>query len=131
MNKIVRLFFLRMIVSVPLLFLLHLIILYLNKLPLFQDKIIFSYIINTVLAIAIFIFLYTFRNKYKDQLGFLYMAGSLLKFAVFFIFFYPTYKLDTKISGLEFAAFFTPYILCLFLETLSLIKLLNSPEQNQ
>lgn len=131
MNKIVREFFLRLFLVIPLVFAIHLAILSYKNLPLYVDKIELSYLVNIVLAILIFMFLYVFRKKYKDQLGFLYMIGSLLKFAIFFIVFYPAFKMDEKISGLEFASFFVPYVTCLFIETLSLIKLLNSPEQNQ
>lgn len=131
MNKIVSQFFLRLTLFIPLIFAIHLAILSYRILPLYGDKIELAYLVNIVLAIAIFIFLYVFRKKYRDQLGFLYMGGSLLKFALFFILFYPSFKADGKISGLEFASFFVPYITCLFIETLSLIKLLNSSEQNE
>jgi len=57
------------------------------------------------------------------------MFGSFLKFAVFFIFFYPSYHSDGTISRLEFMAFFIPYIYALLIETLALIKLLNLPEK--
>jgi hypothetical protein len=68
------------------------------------------------------------RNKYKSQLGFLFLAGSLLKFAVFFIVFYPIFKEDGQMSKLEFASFFVPYGMGLFLETISLSKWLNKLE---
>ena len=64
-------------------------------------------------------------NELKTQLGFLFMVGSALKFAVFFIVFQPIYKQDGEVSSLEFLAFFIPYTLCLIFETFSLSKLLN------
>jgi hypothetical protein len=131
MNKIIHQFFLRLILFIPLIFAVHTAILSHKNLPFYGDKIVLSYFVNSLLAIAIFMILYVFRKKYRDQLGFLYMGGSLVKFALFFILFYPSFKADGKISGLEFASFFVPYITCLFLETLSLIKLLNSSEQNE
>jgi hypothetical protein len=97
-------------------------------LPLFDNKVILSYSVNYVLIIAVFGFLYLMRNKYKSQLGFLFLAGSLLKFAVFFIVFYPVFKEDGQMSKLEFASFFVPYSMGLFLETLSLSKWLNKLE---
>jgi hypothetical protein len=93
--------------------------------PLFENRITLSYCINLILVVAIFGGLYLVREKFKAQLGFLFLAGSLLKFAVFFIVFYPFYKLDGNISKLEFASFFAPYILGLILETTSLSKWLN------
>ena len=99
--------------------------------PLFSHKIIFSYAVHFVLAAVIYVFLYVKRLTYKDQLGFLYMGGSFLKFAVYFVFFYGAYHADGNLSKLEFAAFFVPYATCLVVETIGLITLLNSPEQNQ
>lgn len=69
--------------------------------------------------------LYLFRNKYKSQLGFLFLAGSVVKFAVFFIVFQPLFKQDGLISKLEFASFFVPYLTGLIIETISLSKWLN------
>ena len=106
-------------------FSIHLGVLKALEFPLLENKIILSYIINLVLIISIFGGLYLLKERYKSQLGFLFLAGSLLKFAVFFIVFYPFYKQDGNISKLEFASFFVPYVLGLILETISLSKWLN------
>jgi len=106
-------------------FAIHLVVLNVLQLPLFENRIVLSYIINLVLVIAIFGILYLLKEKYKSQLGFLFLAGSFLKFVVFFILFYPFYKLDNTITKLEFAAFFVPYVIGLILESVSLSKWLN------
>lgn len=106
-------------------FFIHLGVLKGLNLPLLDNKIILSYIINLILIMVVFASLYLLKNKYKTQLGFLFLAGSFLKFAVFFIVFYPFYKQDHSISNLEFASFFVPYALGLILETISLSKWLN------
>ncbi|WP_370477455.1 hypothetical protein [Tamlana flava] len=93
--------------------------------PLFENGIVLSYVVNLVLIVVIFGVLYLLKNKYKGQLGFLFLAGSVLKFAVFFVLFYPFYKLDGAITKLEFAAFFIPYTIGLVLESVSLSKWLN------
>ena len=103
----------------------HLLILNYIEAPLFENKIILSYAFNILMAIAIFGALYYFKDKYKDKLGFLFIAGSFFKFALFFLLFYKSYKADDIISSYEFAAFFIPYLICLFFETNSLAKLLN------
>ena len=128
MNNILINFCLKIIIVLGIAFGAHVFILNYLDLPMFENKIVASYIINTVLAIIIFTGLYAVRNKYKTQLGFLFIAGSALKFAVFFIVFYPHYKQDETITTLEFAAFFVPYILCLIIETFSLAKWLNKME---
>jgi hypothetical protein len=104
---------------------IHLGVLKFLNLPLFENKIIASYIINLTLVIVVFGVLYLLKDKYTSQLGFLFLTGSFLKFAVFFIVFYPFYKEDGEITKLEFAAFFVPYVLGLILETVSLSKWLN------
>ncbi|PWH83857.1 hypothetical protein DIS18_04700 [Algibacter marinivivus] len=108
-----------------LVFVIHLISLNALDLPLFENKIVLSYIVNLILVIVIFGILYLLKEKYKSQLGFLFLAGSFLKFAVFFILFYPYYKLDNSITKLEFTAFFVPYVIGLILESVSLSKWLN------
>lgn len=112
-------------VVLTLAFCLHITVLKLLQQPLFANKIIAAYLINLVLVIIIFGSLYLLKDKQKNQLGFLFIGGSALKFAVFFIVFYPGYKADGHISKLEFAAFFVPYALGLIVETISLVKWLN------
>ena len=119
-------FILKAISLMALIFALHLLVLNTLNFPLFDNRIIASYIINLLLVVLIFGALYLLKEKYNNQLGFLFMAGSILKFAFFFIFFYPFYKQDGDLSKLEFAAFFTPYVTGLILETISLSKWLNS-----
>jgi len=128
MNTTFTKFSIKLVVVLTVVFIAHILILKFADLPLFENKIVSAYISNVVLAIVIFGLLYKLKDKYKVQLGFLYLAGSALKFLVFFIVFYPFYKADGTISKLEFAAFFVPYVLCLVLETFSLSKWLNKLE---
>jgi hypothetical protein len=107
---------------------IHTLALKVFKLSPFDNNVILCYSVNYVLIIAVFGFLYLMRNKYKTQLGFLFLAGSLLKFVVFFMVFYPIFKEDGDMSKLEFASFFVPYGMGLFLETISLSKWLNKLE---
>ena len=115
----------RLVIFLTLSLLIHLALLYYSDLPLFDNLILPSYLINFLLALVIYAALFLLQHKYSAQMGFLYMAGSFLKFAVFFIFFYPSYKSDGDVTGLEFAAFFTPYAISLIIETLAVIKFLK------
>ncbi|MBR9847364.1 MAG: hypothetical protein GYB35_15230 [Algicola sp.] len=121
-------FSVKLVVVLTIALVLHLLALNAKSLPVYENKILLAYIVNGVLAIVIFGFLFKMKDKYKEQLGFLFLGGSVLKFIVFFIVFYPFYKADGTISKLEFAAFFVPYILSLILETMSLAKWLNKME---
>lgn len=125
MYKALIRFSLTTILILSIAFLLHVLVLNMMEFSSFDNQIVLSYIINTVLAIIIFALLFFLKEKYKSQLGFLFMAGSALKFAIFFIVFQPIYKQDGEVSTLEFSAFFAPYVICLIFETFSLSKLLN------
>ncbi len=124
-NSIIR-FGLILGIAVGIVFCFHLFVLSFFNFPLFENRIIASYVVNYILALSIYISLYKFRVKYLDILGFIFMVGSFLKFAIFFIFFNPAYKVDGVVTVLEATSFLVPYIICLFFETFYLIKLLNN-----
>lgn len=107
-------------------FLVHLGILFWLDLELFDNLIILSYILNYALAALLLIAVKSNLNKQSSHTGFLFMAGSGLKFLIFFLFFYPVYQSDDTMQTVEFAAFFVPYALCLTLEVVYLAKLLNN-----
>jgi len=96
--------------------------------PLFDNYIIQAYILNYILALSVYVFIFIFKELIKYQIGFIFIGGSFLKFLLFFIIFYPHYKEDDVISKAEFAAFFIPYVICLVIETLSIIKILKTLE---
>lgn len=81
------------------------------------DLLLLSYVVNLLLAFGIVAVLYAFRNKMKNQIGFLFIGGSFLKFLLFFLFFYPSFTADEVIARGEFSSFFAPYFLSLILET--------------
>lgn len=97
--------------------------------PKYGNSIILAYVLNFLLAAIIYVGLYLFRNKIKTQIGFIFIAGSFLKFLVFFLVFYPSFKVDDKISNLEFAAFFVPYAICLSIETVFMAKMLQKMDK--
>ena len=112
-------------------FLIHIGILNFLGLPFFENKIVLSYVINFLLAVIIFTVIYRLKETQKDNLGFLFIGGSFIKFLVFFLLFYPSFKADGNINKLEFSSFFIPYIICLVIETASLSKFLNKLYQNK
>ncbi len=128
MNKILQAFYLKLIVSLGLVFCIHIFVLNLTTREPFANSIVLSYIINAALALLIFTGLYLLKKRYEDQLGFLFLAGSALKFVVFFVVFSPIYKADSEVNRLEFLAFFVPYLWCLLVETYSLSRWLNKAE---
>ncbi len=84
-----------------------------------------AYLFNVLAASIILVFLLRLAKKNKSNLGFIFMAGSFLKFLVFFIFFFPEYKADGEMQTIEFSSFFIPYAICLSVKSFVLIRTLN------
>lgn len=118
-------FLILLTVVLGIVFAIHVSLLDYSGFPRYGNRIVLSYIINGMLAGIIFGLLYWFRTALKNYIGFLFMAGSFLKFIFFFLLFYPTYQEDGKMDKLEFAAFFIPYAICLLLETVFIAKMLK------
>ena len=125
MNSESREFSARLLVFLSAAFVIHMLVNKLMSIPLFQHQILASYAINITLAVVIFWCLTSLKKKYKNQIGFLFLASSIIKFLVFFLIFYGPYISDGEIVLLEFTSFFIPYTICLVLETFFLIKHLN------
>ncbi len=87
-----------------------------------------SYIINTAFAGVIYAFIYKWRIKHQEKLGFIFMAGSGLKFLAFFLFLYPWFVEDGEMTRTEFVTFFVPYAITTALETFFLVRALNEVE---
>jgi len=84
-----------------------------------------AYLSNYVMVIATYLALLVVKEKNNQAVGFMFLGGFFIKLIVFMIFFNPIYKEDLEIETAEFLAFFTPYSVCLIIETSSLVRLLN------
>ena len=118
-------FLLKLFIGLSITFGLHITVLYFLNKPLFENRIVFAYCINFILAVVIFFSLFRLRKKYLHILGFIFMAGSMLKFLFFFIFFYPFYKQNGDLNSLEATSFLIPYLVSLLIEVIFLSKMLN------
>lgn len=107
-------------------FSIHLLAISLTDHSLFGNQIVLSYVVNYLLAAVVLIVVEKTLNKNSAQAGFVFMAGSALKFLVFFLVFYPIYKADDEMQAVEFATFFIPYAICLITEVAYLSKQLNN-----
>ncbi|WP_241507198.1 DUF6168 family protein [Aquimarina sediminis] len=82
-----------------------------------------SYLFNGLFTFVLTSAIILVSKKYKDHLGFIFMAGSLLKIGVFMAI--------SKLGGIEinknvFLDFFAAYLICLILEVYFVSKILNS-----
>jgi hypothetical protein len=105
--------------------LLHLGIFYARNLPIEADIFIICYMSNFVMALIVFIAMLLLAQKQSSYLGFVFLFGSVFKFAVFFTILQPIISLDGSLSRINFFIFFIPYITSLFVETYILVKWLK------
>jgi hypothetical protein len=84
-----------------------------------------AYLFNALAAAVILGMMLRLSAKGNSNLGFIFMGGSMLKFLVFFLLFYPSYKSDGLITSVEFSSFFIPYVICLSFKSVLLIRVLN------
>lgn len=88
-------------------------------------ELVYAYCFNVVLACGIIVMIVSLKKRLRDQLGFVFMGASMIKFVFFFIFFYPKYNADGDLSRAEFLTFFIPYVVCLVVESIILSKFFN------
>jgi len=85
----------------------------------------FSYLFTTIYIIFFALFIFLYRHKYKDHIGFIVMAGSVLKIAVFlFLVKWSALSLNKNV----FLDFFIPYLVSLSLEVYWVSRILNPRE---
>jgi hypothetical protein len=121
-------FYLQLTLYILLTFIIHLGILFLLDKPIFDNKIIESYLINIFTAFLLYYIIDRHKARFKDNIGFIFMLSSYIKFGLFFIFIYPYFDKNSTDLTIEFVTFFIPYSVCLIVETMALIKLLNKLE---
>lgn len=127
-NQSVTRFILVLLVSLALMFGIHLGYLLFVADSYDLNHLILAYIVNFVMGVGITFGLYKLKEKYAHSLGFIFMGGSMLKFVIFFLAIYPFYMEDGEMSSLEFGYFFIPYAITLVFETLFISQILNETE---
>lgn len=120
------LYLVKLLAALIVVFSIHLVILHYLEKSLFENMILLSYVINFILAAIVLLVIEKTMQKKSAQAGFIFMAGSGLKFLVFFLVFYPSYRADGEMKMIEFITFFIPYALSLIADVLYLSKQLNN-----
>jgi len=124
--RTIFLYLLKLFLTLLVVFALHIATLHFLNNPLFENMIVLSYVINFILAAIVLLVIEKTMQKKSAQAGFIFMAGSGLKFLVFFIVFYPSYRADGKMQTIEFVTFFIPYALSLIADVIYLSEQLNN-----
>ncbi len=82
-----------------------------------------SYLFNAVFTFLFTIAIILLSKKYKDQIGFIFLAGSFVKTGIFL----AIIKLNKlEIDKNVFLDFFIPYTICLLLEVYVVSKVLKT-----
>jgi len=83
----------------------------------------FSYVFNGIFTLLFVVGISVFSEKFKDQIGFIFMGGSLVKIGLFI----GISKLNNMdIDKNVFLDFFVAYLLCLILEVYFVSRILKS-----
>tara|TARA_B100000686_G_C16806896_1_gene991985 strand:- start:13169 stop:13528 length:360 start_codon:yes stop_codon:yes gene_type:complete len=82
---------------------------YIEKAILFK-----SYLINFLLVLIAYILLWSFKKKHN--LLIIFSLTIIIKFLVYFIYFYPVFYQDSILEHKEFMIFFIPYFIGLIIE---------------
>ncbi len=85
-----------------------------------------SYLGNYFVSVFIFLIIILKKDSHTNLLGFFFLAGSLFKFLLFFLFLYPKFTADALISKNEITTFFIPYTISVVIELRYLIKELST-----
>lgn len=128
-QKVLFIFFSCLLVGFLLAFTVHSFLMNNYRFAGIDNRMLVAYGLNFLLASLIFLTMFFLRKKHKNEMGFLFLFGSLLKFAVFFVIFIPYYQSNSSLSKPAVMTFFIPYLIGLLTETWGLIKLLNLPEK--
>ena len=85
------------------------------------------YCLNAFVAVLVFNIAFFFIRSYTEHVLNYFLAGTAIKFILFFVVVYPSIKLAGDQSKTIFFSFFVPYLISLIVETCSLILLVKNP----
>ncbi len=123
-------FLFKLLTALLLVGVLHYGVLYARDWPILLSEITWAYLLNLALAYGIYLAMLQFAAQQSRHLGFFFLFGSALKFAAYFIILEPIFSRDGSLSKTDFFYFFIPYLTCLIVETLALVKLLRDIDQS-
>lgn len=90
------------------------------------SQLIINYVVNLLLAVTIFLIILRVQKVNADIIGYVFLFGSMFKFLIYFVALKPLLIEDGAVEKAKFFFFFLPYSLCLIIEVIYLIKMLNN-----
>ena len=109
-------------------FILHIWFLEINNVEMDvpEDIYYLSYGLNALFVTIVIIVINLLKDRYPNEIGFLFIGSSFLKFVLYFMIFRPIFKADNIVNREEFMSFFIPAMICLITETIHIAKLLRT-----
>lgn len=83
------------------------------------------YVFHIIVTIASYLFLLFVHKNFPEKAGFTFMGIGLIKMMAGVVFLIPMIQSDTIDRIPDVAAFFIPYFLFLFFETIFAVRLIN------
>lgn len=83
------------------------------------------YIFNAFITLVFLLILLIVSKNQPSILGWVFLMTSGLKFLLFLVMIYPSFRGDISESKSDFFTFFVPYVAALSLEIYQLVKILN------
>lgn len=84
-----------------------------------------AYLSNFGMTFLATLAIYQFRKSHTESLGYIFLAGSLIKLLAFAVFIQPLLTIHYTEKSSAFFLFFVPYAFALAVEIRVLIRLLN------
>ena len=85
-----------------------------------------SYGVNLILGIIVFVVIEFLKKSQTNIIGFIFLAGSMFKFLIYFVYIYPLLIETGELTKPKFFVFFIPYSICLIVEIIFLVRLMNN-----
>ena len=109
-------------------FIIHGFIQHYLSLGFYSNHLFVSYLFNFLATLVFYCILLLFLRKKSAHLGTIFFTSSLIKFILFFLLIKPLYNNINNGVSAVFFAFFIPYAISMFLETYSIISIINKEE---
>jgi len=83
------------------------------------------YVFHIIITMLSYLFLLFVHKTFPDKTGFTFMGAGLIKMMIAVVFLIPMIQSDTIDRIPDVVAFFIPYFLFLFFETIFAVRLIN------
>ncbi|MBS9773915.1 MAG: hypothetical protein KGV59_01990 [Tenacibaculum sp.] len=88
------------------------------------------YVLQTISTIVVYVVVELMLKKKPNQIGYVFLFLTMVQFAVLFVVFRENIFSEEPLKKVEKISFITPIFLCLIIEVVFVVKLLNKQVRN-